>query len=97
MHEVKSLLQSEGITFINGGYEQLEILIFNRAPDPEDEALNALVLSAQAAQADPAGHFACATNISGKSELFSLVSETAKNGRSPVHFIKTVTAWGALN
>ena len=77
MHEVKSLLQSEGIAFINGGYEQLEILIFNRAPDPDAEALNALVLSAQAAQ-DPAGHFACATNISGESELFSLVSETAK-------------------
>lgn len=96
MHEVKSLLQSEGIAFINGGYEQLEILIFNRAPDPDAEALNALVLSAQAAQ-DPAGHFACATNISGESELFPWSVRQPRNGRSPVHFIKTVTAWGALN
>ena len=76
MHEVKSLLKNEGIAFINGGYEQLEILIFNRTPDVDAEALNARLLSVQTAEA---GHFIYAANMSGERELFHLVGAAAKD------------------
>ena len=42
MHEVKPCFKVKGSLTINGGYEQLEILIFNRAPDPDAEALERL-------------------------------------------------------